>query len=185
VSSAAFEWHVATLDVVGTLFPVALPASGRPPSLPPPSRRPSLPPAPPLQPAVAMNNPIQASPFYDYSTPLMNPQYANQGAAASRASGRGGSSLVRRRSAEVLMRRSLIDSFSGAARPAAARVAASPYTRPVEHLGPSSSVKASSTTSEFTKRKNWSQHIIDEIQVSARARYGGEQGRRCASADAR
>lgn len=27
-------------------------------------------------------------------------------------------------------------------------------------------VKASSTTSEFTKRKNWSQHIIDEIQVS-------------------
>ena len=32
--------------------------------------------------------------------------------------------------------------------------------------GPAHPVKASSTTSEFTKRKNWSQHIIDEIQVS-------------------
>lgn len=33
-------------------------------------------------------------------------------------------------------------------------------------LGPTNAVKASSTTSEFTKRKNWSQHIIDEMQVS-------------------
>lgn len=130
-----------------------------------------------------MNNPVQASPFYDYSTPL-NPQYANQGAAASRASARGGSSLARGPAAEVLMRCSLTDSFSGASRPAAARVAASPYTRPAEHLGPSSSVKASSTTSEFTKRKNWSQHIIDEIQVSRRSRNGGEEGRKCSSGDA-
>lgn len=35
--------------------------------------------------------------------------------------------------------------------------------------GPAHPVKASSTTSEFTKRKNWSQHIIDEIQVSRRS----------------
>lgn len=47
-----------------------------------------------------------------------------------------------------------------------------PYARPAEshhrdggNLGPTNQVKASSTTSEFTKRKNWSQHIIDEIQV--------------------
>lgn len=47
-----------------------------------------------------------------------------------------------------------------------------PYARPSEPAplsaregaGPGT-VKASSTTSEFTKRKNWSQHIIDEIQV--------------------
>ena len=35
--------------------------------------------------------------------------------------------------------------------------------------GSAHNVKASSTTSEFTKRKNWSQHIIDEIQVSPTA----------------
>ncbi|KDE06528.1 hypothetical protein MVLG_03177 [Microbotryum lychnidis-dioicae p1A1 Lamole] len=48
-----------------------------------------------------------------------------------------------------------------------------PYARPAEPMPIQSaaleaptthSVKASSTTSEFTKRKNWSQHIIDEIQ---------------------
>lgn len=48
------------------------------------------------------------------------------------------------------------------------RLPAGPYARPADNSlgGPSSTVKASSTTSEFTKRKNWSQHIIDEIQVS-------------------
>ncbi|ORY59410.1 hypothetical protein BCR35DRAFT_309265 [Leucosporidium creatinivorum] len=53
------------------------------------------------------------------------------------------------------------------------RAAGGPYARPMEPVplqanglgGPSThTVKASSTTSEFTKRKNWSQHIIDEIQ---------------------
>ncbi|KAK4053819.1 white collar 2 type of transcription factor [Microbotryomycetes sp. JL201] len=38
-------------------------------------------------------------------------------------------------------------------------IAAPALTQPSTHT-----VKASSTTSEFTKRKNWSQHIIDEIQ---------------------
>ncbi|SCV69288.1 BQ2448_2308 [Microbotryum intermedium] len=51
--------------------------------------------------------------------------------------------------------------------------ASGPYARPAEPMPIQSaaleaptthSVKASSTTSEFTKRKNWSQHIIDEIQ---------------------
>ncbi|SCZ97435.1 BZ3500_MvSof-1268-A1-R1_Chr4-2g07212 [Microbotryum saponariae] len=52
-------------------------------------------------------------------------------------------------------------------------IASGPYARPAEPMPIQSaaleaptthSVKASSTTSEFTKRKNWSQHIIDEIQ---------------------
>lgn len=49
------------------------------------------------------------------------------------------------------------------------RLPAGPYARPVDNLGgpTAANVKASSTTSEFTKRKNWSQHIIDEIQVSS------------------
>lgn len=44
--------------------------------------------------------------------------------------------------------------------------------------------KNSSTTSEFTKRKNWSQHILDEVQVSVRWLGSGQilgsaRGRPC------
>ena len=38
------------------------------------------------------------------------------------------------------------------------------HAHPQHTTSSGSAVKASSTTAEFTKRKNWSQHIIDEIQ---------------------
>lgn len=61
----------------------------------------------------------------------------------------------------------LVASSSSSASAVASARGGGPYARPVEPInGPSNhNVKASSTTSEFTKRKNWSQHIIDEIQV--------------------
>lgn len=91
------------------------------------------------------------------------------------SSGGGGSGGAGASGSGAVGRTSAANAYATGGSGSAGRGAGTPYARPMEPVplqanglgGPAThTVKASSTTSEFTKRKNWSQHIIDEIQVS-------------------